>query len=60
MGKDYDRRCEHGLRRPCETCDPFVFSRWIRERYSELTKQWSIDSLSPSKPGSPELDREEN
>jgi hypothetical protein len=30
-----DLRCEHGLRRPCEVCDPYQYAEWLRRRTSE-------------------------
>ena len=36
-------RCEHGLLRPCEECDPFVYARW---QFGRLQKELPSDNLS--------------
>lgn len=30
MDREARLRCEHGLLRPCETCDPYIYSRTTR------------------------------
>lgn len=46
MARDINYRCEHGLLRPCEECDPYQFARWM---FSRLHKESSPDILAPER-----------